>query len=80
MEAKAGSVGFHFAGTYIKVVSNRLIEYSLGDRKERPEFIERPEGVSVSISFDTQLSLSIEQRNRWQAILNNFARYVESQK
>ena len=32
MEAKDGSFGFDFAGTYTKVVPNELIEYSFGDR------------------------------------------------
>ena len=32
MEAKDGSMGFDFAGTYTKVVENKLIEYAFGDR------------------------------------------------
>src|SRR3954464_13913209 len=51
MEAKNGSVGFDFAGTYTNVVPNRLIEYSFGDRAARIEFNEVPEGVSVRVSF-----------------------------
>ncbi len=33
MEAKDGSFGFDFAGTYTNIVTNELIEYSFGDRK-----------------------------------------------
>ena len=32
MEAKDGSMGFDFAGTYTKLVEHKLIEYSFGDR------------------------------------------------
>jgi uncharacterized protein YndB with AHSA1/START domain len=78
MEAKDGSFGFDFAGTYTRVVPNRLIEYSFGDRTAKVEFTEAPEGVKVRVSFDAETSHSIEQQQAgWQAILNNFARHVE---
>ena len=78
MEAKDGSFGFDFAGTYTNVVLNRLIEYSFGDREARVEFIEKPEGISVRVSFDAESTHSIEQQQAgWQEILNNFARHVE---
>lgn len=32
MEAKDGSMGFDFAGTYTKIVEHRLIEYAFGDQ------------------------------------------------
>jgi uncharacterized protein YndB with AHSA1/START domain len=32
MEAKDGSMGFDFAGTYTKVIPHKLIEYTFGDR------------------------------------------------
>lgn len=81
MEAKDGSFGFDFAGTYTNIVPHRLIEYSFGDRKAMVEFAERPEGVSVRVSFDAESTHSIEQQQSgWQAILNNFARYVEGRK
>jgi uncharacterized protein YndB with AHSA1/START domain len=80
MEAKDGSFGFDFAGTYTNVVPHHLIEYSFGDRAARVEFIEKPEGVSVRVSFDAESTHSIEQQQTgWQAILNNFARHVEGQ-
>ena len=81
MEAKDGSFGFDFAGTYTNVVPHRLIEYSFGDRAARIEFTEKPDGISVRISFDAESTHSIEQQQAgWQAILNNFACYVESRK
>ena len=81
MEAKDGSFGFDFAGTYTNVVPNRLIEYSFGDRAAKVEFAENPEGVSVRVSFDAESTHSDEQQQAgWQAILNNFARHVEGRK
>jgi uncharacterized protein YndB with AHSA1/START domain len=38
MEAKDGSMGFDFAGTYTKIIEPKLIEYSFGDRKAQVEF------------------------------------------
>jgi uncharacterized protein YndB with AHSA1/START domain len=79
MEAKDGSFGFDFAGTYTNVVPNSLIEYSFGDRAARIEFAEKPEGVSIRVSFEAESTHSIEQQQAgWQAILNHFARYVEA--
>lgn len=79
MEAKDGSVGFDFAGTYAKVVTHQLIECSLGDRVLRVEFAAGPDGVSVRETFDAEPSHSVEQqRQGWQAILDRFTRHVES--
>lgn len=77
MEAKDGSMGFDFAGVYTQIVPQRLIEYSFGDRTGKVEFNETPQGVSVSVTFDSEPSHSEEQqRAGWQAILDNFARHV----
>jgi uncharacterized protein YndB with AHSA1/START domain len=78
MEAKDGSMGFDFAGTYTKIVAPRLIEYRFGDRTAVVEFNDAVGGVNVRVTFDAEATHSIEQqRGGWQAILNNFARYVE---
>jgi uncharacterized protein YndB with AHSA1/START domain len=78
MEAKDGSFGFDFAGTYTKIVPNKLIEYSFGDRTGTVEFITHPNGISVRVTFDAEAQNPVEQqRQGWQAILDNFARYVE---
>src|SRR6266516_242056 len=37
MEAKDGSMGFDFAGTYTKIVEHKLIEYACGDRMAQVE-------------------------------------------
>ncbi len=79
MEAKDGSMGFDFAGTYTKIVNHELIEYSFGDRAARVEFADSPDGVRVRVTFDSEETNPIEvQRGGWQAILNNFARHVEA--
>lgn len=79
MEAKDGSFGFDFAGTYSRVVEHELIEATLGDRVLLVEFAAREGGVLVRETFDSEPTHSIEQqRAGWQAILDNFARHVES--
>jgi len=78
MEARDGSFGFDFAGTYTAVVPHRLIEYAFGDRTAKVEFDETPAGVVVRVSFETEATHPVEQqRAGWQAILENFTRYVE---
>lgn len=78
MEAKDGSFGFDFAGTYTKVVQNELIEYAMGDRTAQVEFAEGPKGVTVRVTFESEPTHSIEQQKEgWGAILNNFKKHVE---
>jgi uncharacterized protein YndB with AHSA1/START domain len=80
MEAKDGSMGFDFAGTYTKVVPHRLLEATFGDRTLTVEFIPGPAGILVRENFDAETTHPIEQqRQGWQAILNNFAKHVERQ-
>lgn len=79
MEAKDGSFGFDFSGTYTKIVPNELIEYSFGDRSALVEFVSGATGVTVRVTFEAESENSVEdQRQGWQAILNNFARHVEA--
>ena len=79
MEAKDGSFGFDFAGTYTKVVPQQLIEYSFGDRTGLVEFVSGAQGVTVRSTFDAETAHPLEQqRQGWQAILNNFAKHVEA--
>jgi uncharacterized protein YndB with AHSA1/START domain len=79
MEAKDGSMGFDFAGTYTKIVPQKLIEYKFGGRTAQVQFTEGPKGVEVRVTFDAETTHSEEQqRGGWQAILDNFARYVEN--
>jgi uncharacterized protein YndB with AHSA1/START domain len=81
MEAKDGSFGFDFAGTYTKIVPNELIEYSFGDRTCAVEFVPGSSGVTVRVTFDAESENPAEQqRQGWQAILNNFAKHVETRR
>ena len=81
MEAKDGSFGFDFAGTYTRIIPNELIEYSFGDRTASVGFIANAEGVTVRVDFDAESEHPVEQqRQGWQAILNNFARHVEARR
>lgn len=77
MEAKDGSFGFDFAGTYTKVVPHQRIEMTFGDRAAVVEFLPQDEGVLVRETFDAEETHSIDQQQAgWQAILDRFARHV----
>jgi len=77
MEAKDGSFGFDFEGTYTNIVEHQLIEYSFGDRSASVAFEQVGEGSKVTVAFDTEDENSVDmQRDGWQAILNNYANYV----
>ena len=79
MEAKDGSMGFDFAGTYTKIVPQKLIVYSFGDRVAQIDFINEKDGVRVVVSFDPETTNSTaQQKGGWQAILSNFKHYVEA--
>ncbi len=77
MEAKDGSFGFDFAGEYTKLIPHQLIEYVFDERKVSVNFTEGSDGVLVKVSFDPEtIHPEEQQREGWQAILNNFAKYV----
>lgn len=77
MEAKDGSFGFDFEGTYTNIVEHKLLEYSFGDRSARVLFEQVGENSMVTVEFDTEDENAVEmQREGWQAILNNYAKYV----
>jgi uncharacterized protein YndB with AHSA1/START domain len=79
MEAKDGSMGFDFAGTYTKIAHHELIECSFGERVLLVEFVAGDNSVTVRETFDAESTHSEEQqREGWQAILNRFSRHVEA--
>ncbi len=79
MEAKDGSMGFDFAGTYTQVVKHKLLECALGDRVLLVEFLGGDNQTIVRETFDSEPTHSEEQqRSGWQAILDRFAHYVEN--
>ncbi len=79
MEAKDGSFGFDFEGTYDEVTDHKLITYTLGDeRKVKIEFEEKGDQTLVTETFDAETQNPVEmQKGGWQAILNNFKKYTE---
>jgi len=80
MEAKDGSFGFDFGGTYDQVKTHELIEYTLGDgRKVIVHFTANGNETKVTETFDAENTHSIEmQQGGWQAILDNFKKYAET--
>lgn len=79
MEAKDGSWGFDYEGTYDVIVDGDEFTYSLSDgRKVNISFEDKDDFTSVIVTFDPESKNPIEmQRDGWQAILNNFKKYVE---
>lgn len=79
MEAKDGSMGFDFVGTFASVSPGEAIELVLEDeRSVLVEFLAAGDIVIVRESFDAEPGQAAEQqRHGWQAILDNFARHVE---
>lgn len=79
MEAKDGSMGFDFAGTYTAVDPPTHLAYTFGGRVAQVYFETTEAGTSVTVSFDAEEVNDPEmQRAGWQAILDNFARYCEA--
>lgn len=80
MEAKDGSAGFDFEGTYTRIVPREAIEYRMTDGREvEIRFTNNPDGVLVRVIFDAETENDPEyQRQGWQAIMESFGRYVES--
>ena len=79
MEAKDGSFGFDFAGIYTHLIQHQLIEYSVGERAVIVSFTPEANGVTVRVTFDAEATHLIDQqRDGWQAILNNFTRHVQA--
>jgi len=80
MAAKDGSFSFDFGGVYDNVIPNQLIEYTMGDgRKVKITFASAGKETKVVETFDAEDENPVEmQRGGWQAILNNFKKYTES--
>jgi uncharacterized protein YndB with AHSA1/START domain len=79
MEAKDGSFGFDFGGTYDNIQPGKYIEYTIGDgRKVKVDFRSEGNATQVTESFEAENINPIElQQGGWQAILNNFKKYTE---
>lgn len=82
MEAKDGSMGFDYTGTYEQVVPHKSLVYKIDDgRQVAVTFDSEGDKTKVTEVFEVEDTNTIElQRNGWQAILDNFKKYAESQK
>jgi uncharacterized protein YndB with AHSA1/START domain len=80
MEAKDGSMGFDFEGTYDRIIENKQIDYTIGDgRKVKVTFASDGNKTEIIESFEAENTNSVEmQRNGWQSIMDNFKKYAES--
>ena len=80
MEARDGSMGFDFGGTYTTVEPHQTLEYTMEDsRVVRTEFVNEGDRVLIRQTFDGDESHSEEQqRQGWQAIQRRFRQHVES--
>lgn len=79
MEAKDGSFGFDFEGTYDRVEPHKEITYTMPDgRKATTLFSEENGKTKIETTFDTETENDPEfQKQGWQAILDNYVKYVE---
>ncbi len=91
MAAKDKSERFDFTGVYTNVEEHECIEYTISDppshkasdgrggRHVKVEFEDLPEGVKITETFDPEKENPEEvQRSGWQAILDNFKKYLQS--
>lgn len=80
MEARDGSFSFDFSGTYEKIEEHKLLQYVLIDgRKVSVAFEESNGQTKVTETLEPETENTVEaQEEGWQAILDNFKKYVES--
>jgi uncharacterized protein YndB with AHSA1/START domain len=81
MAARDGSFSFDFEGVYDDVELHRRIAYTMSDgRTCEILFEEKAGGTLVTESFDAESQNPVEmQRAGWQAILDRFKAYAETQ-
>jgi uncharacterized protein YndB with AHSA1/START domain len=80
MAAKDGSMSFDFAGVYTKIEEHKVIEYTMGDgRTASILFSSDGDTTTIVETFEAETENSVEmQQFGWQAILNNFKKYTET--
>ncbi len=80
MAAKDGSFSFDFEGIYDEIIPQKFIKYHLEDgRTVEISFEEKDNQILVTETFDAEDQNSEEmQKEGWQAILNNFKNYTET--
>jgi uncharacterized protein YndB with AHSA1/START domain len=80
MEARDGSFGFDFEAIYDEVIDQKKVTYTMDDGRQATTDLEPLNGsTKVTTTFDVESENDPEmQRSGWQAILDNFKKYVES--
>jgi uncharacterized protein YndB with AHSA1/START domain len=80
MEAKDGSSGFDFVGTYDEVHQHKLIAFTMSDgRKVKVTFTDTGTSVQIVETFEAEMENPLElQKQGWQTILDNFKKHVET--
>lgn len=79
MEARDGSFGFDFEAIYDAIDMGKSFSYGMSGRGVEVVFIPADDDTKVVVSFDPELENPIDmQKAGWQAILNNFKSYVET--
>lgn len=81
MEAKDGSAGFDFRGTFTSVVPGKKIAYTIEDGRTVSVIFEDLGGKTrVTETFEAENENPVEmQQQGWQAILDNFKKHAEAQ-
>ncbi|OJU55631.1 MAG: hypothetical protein BGN96_12145 [Bacteroidales bacterium 45-6] len=80
MEAKDKSFGFDFQAVYTEIDPGKKLAYVIEDgRRVETTFQDEGESVVITTVFEAEDSFPEEmQHNGWQAILENFKKYVVS--
>jgi uncharacterized protein YndB with AHSA1/START domain len=81
MEARDGSSGFDFTGAYDEIKKNELIAYTMDDERKVKVTFRKNNDVETKVveTFEAENTNPLEmQRGGWQAMLDNFKKYVEA--
>ena len=80
MQAKDGSSGFAFSGTYVEVLPQQLLAFQLDDgRQVCITFEAHGDTTSLTETFDAeQYHTAEQQQSGWQSILDHFKAYAEA--
>ena len=82
MEARDGSAGFDFGGTYTEVTKENRIAYIIDDARKVTVLFDETEdgGVRITETFEPETINPISrQREGWQSILDSFRTYAEKE-
>ncbi|MBE4947570.1 SRPBCC family protein [Chryseobacterium culicis] len=80
MEAKDGNFGFDFEAVYDEIKDGENFKYTMPDgRQVEVDFKEQDSKTQLNVAFDPENQNPEEmQKGGWQAILDNFKKYTES--